>query len=339
MQSFSDWIQFAVSSAVVILFLLILLGLLLIYFKRSRRVEKTGFTVEHLNELWKTHEDQIRSAILPPKQLNALMKQRRKEEKEKSDTPMDKRKVFVLDFEGDITATECSGLRDAVSALLAIVQPRDEVVVRLESPGGVVHGYGLAASQLARLTDNKIRLTVCVDKVAASGGYMMACVADKIVAAPFSIIGSIGVLSATPNFNKLLKKHDVDYLEQTAGEYKRTVTMFGELNEAKKAKSQQNLDIIHGLFKDHVLQFRPQININTVATGEIWLGRHALNVGLVDEIKTSDDLLMSLAKDADVYLIKSERPQNWKTKLMKQMFGAWLKDFSFPLVRMNGKFF
>ncbi|NBX18613.1 MAG: protease SohB [Proteobacteria bacterium] len=332
MQNFSDWVQFAVSAAVVILFLLILLSLLILILKRGKKGEKTAFAVEHLNASWTQNEDRIRSAVMTRRQFSELLKQRDKAEKEKEkdkkkSTPADEtqassktKKVYVIDFEGDVSASECNTLRNIVSALVSVTNENDEVVVRLESPGGVVHGYGLAASQLARLKDRKIPLTVCVDKVAASGGYMMACVADKIVAAPFAFIGSIGVVSSTPNFNRLLKKHDIDFVEQTAGEHKRTLSLFGEINDSKKAKHQQDLEVIHGLFKKHVAQYRPKINIDAVATGEVWLGQPAKELGLVDEIRTSDDLLMELGKNADVYLVKSESEQNWKTKLMKQLF-------------------
>jgi serine protease SohB len=341
MQNFSDWVQFAVSSAVVILFLLILLSILMLIMKRTKKAAKTGFAVEHLNELWRHNEDLIRSAVLPRKQFSALVKEREKQDKEKSKSQntlsatSDDKKVFVIDFEGDVTATECNALRDIVSALISVATGKDEVVVRLESPGGVVHGYGLAASQLARLKERNIHLTVCVDKVAASGGYMMACVADKIVAAPFAFLGSIGVVSSTPNFNRLLKKHDIDFVEQTAGEHKRTLSLFGELNESKKAKHQQDLEVIHGLFKQHIARHRPKVDINSVATGEVWLGTPALELGLVDEIRTSDDLLISLGKNAEVYLIKSEREQNWKTKLMRQLFSLMMNFDSSPLNKLR----
>ena len=130
-------------------------------------------------------------------------------------------------------------------------------MVRLESGGGLVHGYGLAAAQLVRLKDAGLTLTVCVDKVAASGGYMMACVADKVVAAPFAVIGSIGVVSQLPNFHKWLKNHDVDYEMFTAGDYKRTVTVFGENDAEDRAKYQEELEQTHALFKHFVNTYRP----------------------------------------------------------------------------------
>ncbi|HAS99951.1 MAG TPA: protease SohB, partial [Pantoea agglomerans] len=183
-------------------------------------------------------------------------------------------------------------LREEISAVLAVKQPGDEVLLRLESPGGVVHGYGLAASQLQRLRDQGLRITAAVDKVAASGGYMMACVADRIVAAPFSIIGSIGVVAQIPNFNRLLKRNDIDIELHTAGQYKRTLTLFGENTEEGREKFQEDLDETHLLFKQFVHQMRPSLDIDQVATGEHWYGRQALDLGLVDEIGTSDDLII-----------------------------------------------
>jgi serine protease SohB len=329
MQTFSDWIQFIVSAAVVVLLLSIFLTLIiLIVRRRSTQTDKRDFKVEHLNKTWLNNEDKLRSAILPADEYEKIIKERQKKAKTKrlskkeTNQELKKRRVFVFDFDGDLSASGCSTLREAISVLIAVAEASDEVVIRLESPGGVVHGYGLAASQLARLSERKIKLTVCVDKVAASGGYMMACVANKIIAAPFSVIGSIGVVSSMPNFNKMLKKNNIDYIEQTAGDYKRTVTLFGELNESKIKKHQQDLDVIHSLFKEHVAHFRPQVDINSVSTGEIWLGRHALEKQLIDELKTSDDLLLELGREADVFLLKYESEQNWKARLLKQFFSS-----------------
>ncbi len=227
----------------------------------------------------------------------------------------------MVDFEGDISASRNNSLRDQITALISICRPEDCVVVRIESVGGMVHAYGLASSQIARLTERKIHVTACVDKVAASGGYMMACVANRIVAAPFAIIGSIGAVSSIPNFHRLLKKYDVDYVEQTAGEHKRTISMFGELTDAGKTKHQEQLQVIHDLFKSHVAQYRPQLDIAAVATGEYWPAAVALKYALVDELRTSDDILIECGKEADVYLLKTEEPQDFKAKLMKQFFG------------------
>ena len=191
-------------------------------------------------------------------------------------------------------------------------------MVCLESPGGVVHGYGLAASQLMRLKQRNIRLTVAVDKVAASGGYMMACVADKIVSAPFAIIGSIGVVAQIPNVHRLLKKHDVDVDVMTAGEYKRTMTIFGENTEKGKQKFQQELEETHQLFKQFVAQNRPHLDLDKVATGEHWFGQQALNLNLVDEIMTSDDLLLQAMKEKSVIGVKYAVKKSLLQKVGKQ---------------------
>ncbi|WP_193165416.1 protease SohB [Microbulbifer hainanensis] len=222
----------------------------------------------------------------------------------------ERRRLFVLHFDGDIKASALAHLREEVTAVLQVAEPGDEVVVCLESPGGMVANYGLAASQLARVRSAGIQLTIAVDKVAASGGYMMACVADRILAAPFAMLGSIGVLAQLPNFNRLLKRHDVDFELFTAGEYKRTVTMFGENTAEGKEKFQSDLDEIHALFQHFVGEYRPQLDVAKVATGEVWFGQRALDLGLVDEIKTSDEYLTGCAKSADLYQVEYKEKTN-----------------------------
>lgn len=210
-------------------------------------------------------------------------------------------KVFVLKFDGNISASAVTNLREEITAVLTHATSDDEIIVRLESGGGMVHSYGLASSQLDRIKKMNIPLTVCVDKVAASGGYMMACVADKILAAPFAIIGSIGVVAQMPNFNKILKKNDVDFELLTAGEHKRTLTMFGENTEKGREKFVEELEETHRLFKDYVSSRRPQVDIDRISTGEIWYGSNALGMHLIDDIKTSDEYLVSKVENSDVF--------------------------------------
>lgn len=224
-------------------------------------------------------------------------------------------KLFVLTFNGSIDARETDALREEITAVLAVAKPEDEVLLKLESGGGVVHGYGLAASQLNRLKQHNIPLTIAVDKVAASGGYMMACVANKLLAAPFAIIGSIGVIAQLPNFNKLLKKHDVDFEQFTAGEFKRTVTLFGENTEKSRQKFQQELEETHQLFKDFVAKQRPQLDLNLVATGEHWFGYQALALQLVDELTTSDDYLTAALQKRKVLQVRYQLKKRLADKL------------------------
>ncbi|MGR9994651.1 protease SohB [Escherichia coli] len=215
-----------------------------------------------------------------------------------------KPRVWVLDFKGSMDAHEVNSLREEITAVLAAFKPQDQVVLRLESPGGMVHGYGLAASQLQRLRDKNIPLTVTVDKVAASGGYMMACVADKIVSAPFAIVGSIGVVAQMPNFNRFLKSKDIDIELHTAGQYKRTLTLLGENTEEGREKFREELNETHQLFKDFVKRMRPSLDIEQVATGEHWYGQQAVEKGLVDEINTSDEVILSLMEGREVVNVR-----------------------------------
>ncbi|MEZ2574163.1 protease SohB [Buttiauxella ferragutiae] len=263
----------------------------------------------HQQKIW--HKAEKKKHKLEAKQAKARAK---RGEKVISDKPT----LYVLDFKGSMDAHEVTSLREEITAVLAVVKPEDEVLLRLESPGGVVHGYGLAASQLQRLRDNKVRLTVAVDKVAASGGYMMACVADKIVAAPFSIIGSIGVVAQVPNFHRLLKRNDIDVELHTAGQYKRTLTLFGENTEQGREKFREDLNETHLLFKQFVHDMRPTLDIDSVATGEHWYGTQALEKGLIDAVSTSDDLLINLMKNHEVINVHYTR----RKKMMDRFTGS-----------------
>ncbi len=240
-------------------------------------------------------------------------------------------KIFVLDFKGDIQASAVENLREEITLILATAKAgRDRIVVRLESPGGMVHGYGLAAAQLVRLRDAGFHLTICVDKVAASGGYMMACIANEIIAAPFAIVGSIGVVAQVPNFNRLLKEHNVDFELYTAGQYKRTVTMFGENTPEGKAKFEEELQQTHVLFKHFVEKYRPQLNVDKVATGEHWYGEDALDLNLVDKLQTSDEYLLALLPQHDVYVINTRKKATLGEKLGLQ--AAQMADSLIPTV-------
>ena len=240
-------------------------------------------------------------------------------------------KVYILDFKGDVAASAVEHLREEITLILATAKAgRDRVVLRLESPGGMVHGYGLAAAQLVRLRDAGFNLTICVDKVAASGGYMMACIANEIVSAPFAVVGSIGVVAQVPNFNRLLKEHHVDFELYTAGQFKRTVTMFGENTEEGKAKFEEELQQTHVLFKHFIEKYRPQLNVEKVATGEHWYGQDAKGLNLVDQLKTSDEYLLGLLAQHDVYVIQTRRKPTLGEKLGLQ--AAQMADTLIPSI-------
>ncbi|MEO2266119.1 protease SohB [Pseudoalteromonas sp. YIC-656] len=286
----------------------------------SKPKGKSGsLEVTDLSEQMQNVKDDFLANTLDKKELKALHKEQKAAQKNNEDSAT-KGKVYVIDFKGSMDAHEVESLREEVSAVLMLAdKEKDQVLVRLESGGGVVHGYGLAASQLQRIKAAEIRLTVAIDKVAASGGYMMACVADEIIAAPFAIVGSIGVIAQIPNFNKILKKNDIDYEQITAGQYKRTLTLFGENTDDGRAKFKEEIEQTHTLFKQFVAQNRPNMDLDTVATGEHWFALDAKDKGLVDRINTSDDELISLAKERHAYKLAYKRKKGFADKLAKNL--------------------
>ena len=332
----------------------------IVFFKRKRRKKEPHLKFKHWNRRFENDferlEKELHVAPFLPKEANKLlMKAKKKEVKEEKrkdkensvktiSTIREKLKdglkseevlkqhsncVYVLTFIGSIMASEVEQLRDQISFLLQIAQPADEIVVRLTSPGGAVPQYGLASSQLERLKQAGLRCVVCVDTVAASGGYMMAAVADKIIAAPFAIIGSIGVVAGIPNFHRVLQKNEVDYHLFTAGKYKRTVTPFTEVTDEGKQKLQDDITAIHEAFKRLIKEGRPDVDIEEIATGEYWLASQAKEKGLVDEIMTSDDYLGSKLDDCEVVEITTETEQNRIEKLIEggaSLFRQWISS-------------
>lgn len=284
--------------------------------------------VTHLNARINEQRKKIAQSTASKLELLQLSQQFSKEARTRK---KNNQKVYVIDFKGDMAASAVENLREEITLILATAKAgSDRVVVRLESPGGMVHGYGLAAAQLVRLRDAGFHLTICVDKVAASGGYMMACIGNEIISAPFAVIGSIGVVAQVPNFNRLLKEHNVDFELYTAGQYKRTVTMFGENTEEGKAKFEEELQQTHALFKHFVEKYRPQLNVEKVATGEHWYGQDSLDLNLVDKLQTSDEYLLSLLTVHDVYLIQTRRKPTLGEKLGLQ--AAQMADSLIPAV-------
>ena len=296
---------------------------------RSRVAEEGHLEVKHINDKFDHAKLLLEAATLPKGSYKKSAKEHKEKRKkaEKSDGG-DKKRIFVINFKGDIRANEVASLREEVSAILTTAAATDEVLVILESGGGTVAGYGLGASQLQRIRDKNIRLTVAVDKVAASGGYMMACVANRIIAAPFAIIGSIGVLAQLPNFHKLLKKHDIDFEQISAGKHKGTLSLFGENTEADREKLREELEETHELFKQFVRDNREQVDVEEISTGEHWLGKKALERGLVDALQTSDDYLGDAAASADIYEIRFARKKSFMDKFFSSTAKLFHAEFS-----------
>ncbi|MFH7350180.1 protease SohB [Acinetobacter variabilis] len=284
--------------------------------------------ISHLNARINEQRKKIAQTTSSKLELLQLSQQLSKEARARKKT---NQKIYVLDFKGDMAASAVESLREEITLILSTAKAgRDRIIVRLESPGGMVHGYGLAAAQLVRLREAGFHVTICVDKVAASGGYMMACIANEVISAPFAIVGSIGVVAQVPNFNRLLKENKIDFELYTAGQYKRTVTMFGENTEEGKAKFEEELQQTHALFKHFVEKYRPQLNVEKVATGEHWYGQDALDLNLVDKLQTSDEYLLDLLPQHDVYLIQTRKKPTLGEKLGLQ--AAQIADSFIPAV-------
>ncbi|PJD96893.1 MAG: protease SohB [Legionella sp.] len=285
---------------IVVAFLVIFAG----FFSISRK-PKPKLEIECLNE----HYEHLHFLM----EKEALGSKPKKKKKAKETPP----KAYLIEFNGDIKASQVEQLRQEINAILTVAKPEDEVIIRLESPGGSVNGYGLAAAQLQRIRDKNIPLTVCIDKVAASGGYLMACVANKIIAAPFAIIGSIGVVAQMPNFHRWLKKNNIDIELLTAGEYKRTLTLFGENTAKGREKFQEDLEQIHQAFRNYVLTHRQGLDIDAVSTGEHWLAQDAYALRLVDVLQTSDDYLMHRLPEYKICKITAHTKESLVNKLIK----------------------
>ncbi|MEG9531448.1 protease SohB [Mannheimia indoligenes] len=329
------WKEVLLNYGIFLLELLTVFGIVavvvMLILESKKQTENGTVSITNLTKKYKEQQKSLAGFFLSEAELKHQEKQEKKAEKEKAKFEKKRLKeggtsgeapsrLFVLNFNGDMMAHEVNSLRREIDAVISLADPeKDEVLLKLESPGGVVHGYGLAASQLQRLRDRNIPLIAAVDKVAASGGYMMACVANKIVSAPFAVIGSVGVVAQVPNIHRFLKKHDIDVDVMTAGEYKRTVTLVGENTEKGKQKFQQELEETHLLFKQFVAQHRPQLDIEKVATGEHWFGQQAIELNLVDEIATSDDLILNAISEKEVIELKYKEKKKLSQKIGSQL--------------------
>lgn len=335
---FAEYGMFLLKVATFVIAIVVVIGFAA---ASSRRAGGDGLEVESINKKYQSLAGGLRKAILNKTEQKQEAKAEKKRAKEEEKNPSVRPRTFVIDFHGDLKASAVPSLREEVSAILDVAGNDDDVIVRLENHGGVVHEHGLAASQLARIRDRDIHLTVCVDKVAASGGYLMACVASKIYAAPFAILGSIGVLAQIPNFNRMLDSHGVDFEQVTAGKYKRTVTMFGENSDEDRAKLKEELEDVHDLFKSAVSRYRPDLDLEKVATGEHWYGTRALDLGLADEIKTSDEVIAKLVADRDLFQVAYKVKQSLPKRLMSSVdstlekvdAAGWRRQFESRLPR------
>ena len=312
----SNYGLFLLKTITVVISILLILNFII---NSKKNKNKGNLVIENINSELLSLEENVKKSILTSSDFKKYLKLRKKGKK------VIEKKLYVLDFHGNIKASEIRSLRREISAVILSYKKGDEVLLRLENSGGTVHEHGLAASQLKRIKNKKIPLTICVDKVAASGGYMMACVGNKILASPFAIIGSIGVLAQVPNFNKLLQNKGIDFEQHTAGNYKRTVTMFGKNTDKDRKKLNEQLEDIHELFKNFIKNERKSVDIEKVATGEYWYGKNALDLNLIDEIITSDEYILSAKDKFDIIRIQYKPLKTLSDKLTKLSSGITSK--------------
>lgn len=318
MNFFNEYGLFLAEVTTIVIAIIVLVSAIIAIVTKGKMKEK--LTIKKVNKKYQDMATTLNRYILGKKHRRLQLKKAKKELKQ---SKAKQSNLFVINFKGDIKAQAVESLREEITAVLTVATSQDEIAIILESPGGMVSGYGLAASQLQRIRDKQIPLTVCVDKVAASGGYLMSCVADRIFAAPFAIIGSIGVVAQFPNFHRFLKKHQVDFEMLTAGEYKRTLTLFGENTDKARAKYQEDIDDIQRIFKEFVKENRPRLDIDAVATGEHWLAKKAYQLSLIDKIITSDDYILAASKKMNIYEVQYQRKLSLADKLstaVKLMF-------------------
>lgn len=304
MEFITNYSLFLAKLVSVVLTILVILFAFFGFIAYAKGKFKGKLDVHKLNDKYDYYHRTLAQAVKDKNELKLQLTQQKKEKKAQPKSKETKKRTFVLNFHGDIRASRVAALCEEITALLTIANKNDEVLVRLESGGGAVHGYGLAASQLQRIKEANVRLVVAIDKIAASGGYLMACVADYIIAAPFATVGSIGVLAQLPNFHRFLQKKSIDFAQITAGEYKRTLTLFGENTEKGREKVQQEVNETHALFKSFIKEHRKAVDIERVATGEHWFASQAIHLKLVDELKTSDDYLLTASQQHALFEIQ-----------------------------------
>jgi len=315
------YLLFLAETATIVLALLILAGGLIFLARKGAGRRDSRIRVTDLRAQLRRNGALVEQQCLDKASAKAAAKARKRHAKSEATELGDC--TFVLDFKGDLRASAVAKLREEVSAILAAARPGDRVLLRLESGGGMVNAYGLAAAQLLRLREAQLQLTVLVDQIAASGGYLMAVTAHEIVASPFALLGSIGVVAQIPNFHRWLRERHIDFEQFTAGKYKRTVTLFGENTDAGRQKLREELEDIHALFRHFVAEYRPRLDLERVATGEAWLGVRAQELGLVDRLATSDTVIQEAARRGRVLAVHAHSPASWAQRLGLRAQQAW----------------
>lgn len=343
-----ETLSFLLQAAIVLLVILgAVAGLMALFSIAGLRARpQARLEARSLNDEWTERKRTLESFFLSKKELKARLKADRESEKERIEGRTEKKRLWVIDFKGDMAASGVDCLRNEITSILEVAAngapdparpPLDEVLLRIDSPGGTVTGYGHAAAQVERIRHAGLKVTVAIDEIAASGGYMMAVVASEIIAAPFAVIGSIGVVGQVPNIHRLLKRFDVDVLELTAGNNKRPVSLLGPLSDDGIQTFKKQLADTHRLFKDHVHRYRPGLDIEAVTQGDIWHGQDAVSVKLIDRLMTSDEFIDRARHEhgMDVFQVKWLPARSWRDRLEASGVSLLEKAISRTLGRLS----
>ncbi|MDP3296608.1 MAG: signal peptide peptidase SppA [Thermodesulfovibrionia bacterium] len=196
-------------------------------------------------------------------------------------------KVGIIRVEGVILDS-----RDVIDELKTYAKDSSikAVVIRIDSPGGAVAPAQEIYKEIVKLKKEK-KVVASMGSVAASGGYYIACPADKIVANPGTLTGSIGVIMEIPNIEGLMKKIGVETKVIKSGKHKDIASMFKSMTEEERKILQSVLDDVHDQFIRAVSEGRNMKyeNIKELADGRIFTGKKAKELGLVDTLGNLDD--------------------------------------------------
>lgn len=280
-----------------LLLLAVMIAFALLGLLSRKNAQARGNKQAAAHNLTKVHPDlvyNLRAALANQPARNKLSRAR----------PASGKVTAVLRFEGDTMATGRQDFARMVDEVLHNKERIQRVIVVVNSPGGGVSVYGQMFAGMERMRNAGVDVTACVDTYAASGGYLMSVPAQRIIAAPFAMVGSIGVVSEFMNFNKLLRRLGVEPMTITAGELKRTVTPLSEVTEENKAAYKAQLEAIHRQFIAVVKKYR-EVDADRVCTGNHWTAAESveLKLNLVDGLATSQEYLFEANQTEDLVTI------------------------------------
>jgi protease-4 len=194
------------------------------------------------------------------------------------------------------------------------------ILLRIDSPGGTVAASQEIALAVKRASEKK-PVVVSVGDICASGGYMVASQADEIIASPGSSVGSIGVIMEVANVEELLNKVGISFTTLTTGAYKDAGSPYRSLTETETAMLNEQLTVIYDQFITDVAEGRdlPETKVRELATGWVWLGSEALDLGLVDSLGNYND---AVKRTAELGGIKGE-PNIVSYEYVDPLSGLW----------------